>query len=261
MWIRFVALFAMFCSCLSIFAQSSKMSSEILENLRSNRWQVRRDAFERIVADPKATSQQETQYQLIRLRCREDRAAEFSSEDLFEDDDYLAYDDQLTTLVQKIALHTNKPKAWRALAYMRYNGDSEYGRWLSQHWQALPFLVEQLKSPHAVRRATAVEVISLRLYYSKSAERNPEEFVRREEYRYLKNRIRLLARIDVAPVSQSACMGLGTIGDDGDISLLEEIAADKKRDKYTREFARQAIAQIRGDKHTIDRLRTHGSFN
>lgn len=245
---------------LQLVAQSSAVSPEIARGLRSNRWQVRRDAFERVAGRTNATTDAAMQNALVQLMRREDIDSETNATDLYEDDDYVAYHDQLLSLVQKIATTTNDPQAWRALVYDRYSGDSPLGQWLARHKAALPLIVGQLKSRYSVRRMTAVQVVSLRLIYSKSAKPDSGSYVSPRQYRYLKARIRFLAKTDVAPVSQAACMGLGAIGDKGDIPLLEQVAADPTRDKYTQKFAHQAVEQIRGDTHTVDRLRTQNSF-
>lgn len=245
--------------CLVAHGECRPISPDVRAALNSPRWQVRRDAFERIAGAASGAPCATIRRALIRLRDREDHASEFSPVDLFEDDDYNAYNDQLTRLVQKIAVGTNEPTAWRSLVNMRYNGDSPFGQWLAKQKEALPLLIGQLKSPYSVRRMSAVEVISLRLYYSKSAKPDSDTYVSPDRYIYLKDRIRFVARTDAAPVSQAACMGMGVIGDKSDIPLLEQIATSPKRDRYTQKFARQAIEQIRGDEHTVDRLRTQNS--
>lgn len=246
--------------CVAAHGECRSIAPGIQSALNSTRWPVRRDAFERLAANTSSTLCPAERRALIRLQNTENHASEFSPVDLFEDDDYVAYNSQLLALVQKIATTTNSPQAWRALVYARYNGDSPLGQWLAKHRAALPFIAGQLKSRYSARRMAAVEVVSLRLFYSKSAKPGSDLYVSPEQYRHLKARIRFLARTDIAPVSDAACMGLGLIGDNDDIPLLQRIATSSRRDKYAQEFARQAIEQIRGDKHTVFRLRTQGSF-
>lgn len=247
-------------SCVVAHGECRPIAPDIQSALNSPRWPVRRDAFERIAANTSSTLCPAERSALIHLQDTEDHASEFSLVDLFEDDAYVAYYGQLSVLVQKIATTTNNPQAWRALVYGRYNGDSPFGQWLAKHRAALPFIVELLKSRYSARRMAAVEVVSLRLFYGKSAKPGSDLYVSPEQYRHLKAQIRFLARTDIAPVSDAACMGLGLIGDNDDIPLLQRIATSSNRDKYAQEFARQAIKQIRGDKHTAFRLRTQNSF-
>ncbi|MGC2163261.1 MAG: hypothetical protein WA634_15235 [Silvibacterium sp.] len=223
---------------------------------QSSRWQVRRDAFERIVGEPAILSCPATRNTLIKLQEREDAASESVSPDLYEDDEYVAYSEALTSQVQKIAIETNSQEAWKSLVSMRYSGDSPYGNWLSLHRGPLPFLIRQLSSRSFARRGTVVEVISLRLFRSRSAHSGSQSYVPPKQFLYLKSQIRLMAKTDVAFVSQGACMGLGLIGDKADIPLLQSIADSKDRDPTTRKIALDAIHQIQGDPRAIFRLRT-----
>ena len=137
-------------------AQPGTVTSQVLKDLRADRWQVRRDAFERLAAVPDGVRQPAVQTLLIQLRERENAATNpvsGSDTDIFEDDDYLAYDEQLTPLVEQIAEKTNNPRAWKALVNSRYNGDFVYGNWIAAHRETLPFLLEQLHSPIGPRDA------------------------------------------------------------------------------------------------------------
>ena len=100
---------------------------------------MRRDTFEQIEGNPKSTSDPKVSKLLVELRDVENIAASGGKTDLFEDDDYVAYDEQLTTAVEHIAVNSNNQSAWKALAYMRYNPDSVTGKWLAHHKQTLPY--------------------------------------------------------------------------------------------------------------------------
>ncbi len=201
-------------------ARSVPVARQVLRDLKSGRWQVRRDAFERLQAVKDGIDRPGVQRLLIQLRQREDQESEKADPDLYEDDNYLAYDEELTPLVQKIAVGTNNSRAWRALVYMRYNGDSEYGRWIASHRQCLPFLLEQVRGRSPVRRMYAVYVIASMLAESKS--RKPFTKAR---YKSLKAIIRRLAGSDNdVAVRFSAVQGLGLVDDPEDTEFVFQIS-------------------------------------
>jgi hypothetical protein len=136
--------------------QAGIITLQLLQDLKSDRWRVRRDAFEHLAAVKDGVHQPRIQALLIELRELENQESGKPEPDLFENDDYLAYDARLTPLVEEIAETTNNPRAWRALVYMRYNGDSVYGNWIAAHRQCLPYLLEQVHSRYSVRRMYAV---------------------------------------------------------------------------------------------------------
>ena len=231
------------CLTLSILcqAQIGPIKQQTLRDLNADWWPVRRNAFEHLAAVPDGVNQPDVQSLLIQLRDREDKAANAAdpAPDLFEDDDYLAYDEQLTAMVQQVALKTENPAAWRALVYMRYNGDSVYGNWLASHRESLPFLMQQLKSPYAPQRMNAVYVIANMLAKSKVNSLFPPS-----QYQSIKRQIRAMAMRGNPAVRQSAMQGLGLTKDAEDAAFLETLAAECK-EPYTRKFALDAAQEIR----------------
>ena len=224
-----------FLLCIAMSMESQVGTSALLNELRDQRWQVRRDAFERL------SSSSHLEYSfvalhLIKLRSLENIASERSSPDLFEDDDYLAYDERLTSLVENIAVHSGNPEAWRSLVYMRYNADSSTGSWLAQHAETEPFLLEQSMNPSQVRRSTAVLMLALEVTRGTV----PLRTVRR-----IRNLIRTKAASEDPPVQEAALRGLGLIGDKRDLPLLNEVATMGK-DPYVRAFAKDAVTKVRG---------------
>jgi len=220
-------------------AQSGPITPEILQALKSARWQVRRDAFEHLTGVKDATHQPRIQVLLVRLRDTENQASENSTVDLFEDDDYLAYDAQLTPLVEEIAETTNDPTAWRAIVYGRYNGTSVYGSWIAAHQQCLPYLREQIHSKYPVRRMTAIYVIAAMLAEAKSTHPFPQR-----QYRMLKGTIRHIALTDIDPVAYSAAEGLGLTHDTGDAEFVERVSK-RFQDPGLRRLTLQIAQQIR----------------
>lgn len=221
-------------------AQAGLITPQVLQDLRSDRWQVRRDAFEHLVAVKNGVQEPRVQALLIELREREDRESEKESPDLFEDDDYLAYDAHLTPLVEEIADKTDNPRAWKALVYARYNGDSVYGNWIAAHRQCLPFLLEQVHSRYSPRRMYAVYVIASMLAKAKAtANPFPEK-----QYRELKTLIRRLATKDIDPVSYSAIEGLGLTDDPEDAEFVERLSA-RFMDPHQRELTLGVARRIR----------------
>lgn len=225
--------------CLITEAQTRRVTPTLQDDLNNKGWQVRRDAFERVAGIPNVTNDPLYRQLLIRLRNEEDVQAEKGEPDLFEDDNYLAYDEELTDLVEKIAVATNDRGAWRSLVNMRYNPDSETGHWLAKHRQTLPYIIEHSRSVSFVRRMNAVYLLALVL----SAAKEDGSLVPRQ-YKYIKQIICRLAVNDVAPVQQFAIRGLGVIDDKEDIPLLERLSAVGNSPE-SRQFALDALAQIR----------------
>jgi hypothetical protein len=219
--------------------QAGVITPQLLEDLKSDQWEVRRDAFEHLAAVKDGTRQPRVQALLIQLRERENRESEKAEPDLFEDDNYLAYDDQLTPLVQRIAVTTDNPRAWRALVYMRYSGDSVYGNWIAAHRQCLPYLLEQVHSKYSPRRMYSVYVIASMLAKAKAT--NPFSPA---QYKSLKAIIRHLALTDIDPVAYSAAEGLGLTHDPGDAEFVERASA-RLSDAPSRTFVAQIAQQIR----------------
>jgi hypothetical protein len=211
----------------------------LAQGTRSPKWQVRRDTFEQIEGNPKSTSDPKVSKLLVELRDVENIAASGGKTDLFEDDDYVAYDEQLTTAVEHIAVNSNNQSAWKALAYMRYNPDSVTGKWLAHHKQTLPYFMKQATSSNYVRRMNAAYILALMLQQSKQQGK-----LDKDEYIRLKSIVRRLAVYDIAPVQQFAAKGLGLIGDLDDVRILEEVR-DNAKDPYTKNFATDALTQIR----------------
>jgi hypothetical protein len=220
--------------------QAGLITPQLLQDLKSDRWQIRRDAFEHLAASKDGVHQPRIQALLIQLRERENQESEKESPDLFEDDDYLSYDDQLTPLVQEIAETTDDPRAWRALVYMRYNGDSVFGNWIAAHQQCLPFLLEQIHSRYSVRRMYAVYVIASMLAKAKASSHPFPP----TQYKALKALIRRLATFDVDPVRFSAVEGLGLTHDPEDAEFIERLSA-RFTDPGTKEIALKIAQQIR----------------
>lgn len=193
-------------------------------DLRSNQWPVRRDAFERLLAIPGASSAPEIQTALIALREKEDRESNKSDPDLFEDDDYNAYNGQLSEEVQAIAVATHNPRAWRALVDERYNQTSEFADWLASHRETLPELTRFFSSPYIWRRGIACYVVASMLAKSKTDHPFPAA-----EYQAYKRRIRWHILHDpLGIVPDFGIEGLALTKDPEDIPTLEGFAARAK---------------------------------
>jgi prophage maintenance system killer protein len=216
------------------------ITPQVLEDLKSDRWQVRRDAFEHLAAVKDGPRQPRIQALLIELRERENQESEKEAPDLFENDDYLAYDAQLTPLVEQIAETTNNTRAWRALVYMRYNGDSATGNWIAAHRQCLPYLLEQIHSRYSVRRMNAVYVIASMLAKAK-ASNHPFPPA---QYNSLKAMVRRLALNDIDFVAFSAAEGLALTHDTGDAEAVERVSA-RLADPHARQIIAKIAQQIR----------------
>jgi hypothetical protein len=219
-------------------AHAGLITPQLLEDLKSDRWQVRRDAFEHLAAKH-GVHQPSVQALLIQLRELENRESEKPEPDLDEDDDYLAYDEQLTPLVEEIAETTNNHRAWRALAFMRYSGDSVYGNWIAAHRQCLPYLLEQVHSKNSVRRMYAVYVIASMLAKAKATDPFPPA-----QYKSLKAMIRRLGLNDIDPVAFSAAKGLALTHDPGDGEVVERVSA-RLADPHARQIIAKVAQQIR----------------
>lgn len=234
-----VRLSLLFAVCLT----GTKMFSTAVDsNLNSPIWQVRRDAFERLAGSPMVLSDHVLQRELVHLRNVENLQAETSSSDLGEDEDYLAYSDQLTEIIKKIAVATNSPSAWRSLVYAPYNSQSEMGIWLANQRPAFPFIVEQTRSKISAERMVSVYLLAMVLRRSKS-----DHSLSPAQYHALKRKIRYLVKNDIPPVRQSAIQGLGIIGDSEDAPLLETLDS-AQINPVTRKFSEEALAKIRKGK-------------
>lgn len=220
--------------------QAGLITPQFLQDLKSDRWQVRRDAFEQLAAVKDVVRQPQTQALLIDLRERENHESEKPDPDLFEDDDYLAYDEQLTPLVEQIAETTNNSRAWKALVYMRYNGDSVTGNWIAAHPQCLPYLLEQVHSKNSVQRMYSVYVIASMLAKAKASS-HPFPT---SQYNSLKVVIHNLALNDIDPVSFSAAQGLALTHDSGDADVVER-ASKRLGDPQVRQMVANIAQQIR----------------
>jgi hypothetical protein len=221
---------------LQVYAQREVSDKQIDADIHSDRWQVRRNAFELVDAVPDVLARPDARHRLVELREIEDRAASQSNPDLFEDDDYLAYDDKLTALVQEIAVQTHQRRAWDALVNMRFNPDSDYANWMAQHQEALPSVEMLLTSLFVPRRVNAVYIMSEILASAKKAHQS----VAGPEYERLKDLIKNHASHDDPSVSGFAIQGLGLIGDREDIPFLNGLLSSIK-DEYRTKLVRNAI--------------------
>jgi hypothetical protein len=224
-------------------SQTAAVTPQTIADLHAKRWTVRRNAFERLAAVKDDIDNPRIQKLLIRLREKENVESNMGDIDLYEDDDYLAYEGELTSVVQEIAVKTNNPNAWKALVYGRYNGDSEFGNWLSSHRATLPFLIRRLESPLAPLRMDAVYVLANMLAKSKGEDPFPPA-----EYRSLKQRVRSAAAKGNPAVRQSAMKGLGLTKDLEDVPFLEKLAKTAP-DPDTRKYALNAAREIRESNH------------
>lgn len=219
--------------------RAGTITPQTIADLNANRWTVRRNAFEQVAAAKDGIDNPKIRNLLINLREKENLESNRNSVNLFEDDDYLAYDEELTPLIQKIAEETHDPRAWKSLVYGRYNGDSVFGNWIASHRETLPFLLKQLESPYAVRRATAAYVVANMLAKAKSV-----KHFQAAEYRRLKQRLRSAAATGHPAVRQSAMKGLALTKDSEDAPFLEKLAKTAT-DPDTRQYALAAAKQIR----------------
>jgi HEAT repeat protein len=220
-------------------AQQGEITAQVIKDLQASRWQVRQNAFERIVAIPDAVDHPESRALLIQLREREDVEAGKEPPDLFEDDDYLAYDERLTSVVQEIAIKFHDRRAWDALVRERYNPDSEYGRWLAGHQEALLSLEALLDSRYVPLRADAVYDIALMLANSKITK--PLSI---EKYTSLNNRIHTMAAHDEPIVRYNAIKGIGLMNHPEDVAFLEKLASTAS-DELVEKTALEAAQTIR----------------
>jgi hypothetical protein len=221
----------------------SPLPPNLLRNLHSNRWVVRRDAFEQVVAmQKKAANDPAIRNSLIALLDKEDEEAELgegAERDLFEDDDYVAYTDQLIGDVQNIAVQTHDQRAWHALVNQRYNQDSRFGNWLAEHREALPQLTQLLHSRHDWQRGVACYVIANMLAKGKAADPFPSS-----EYKHYKGLIRWHIWHDPPGfVSGFGIRGLGLTKDPEDIPFLEAFAS-RSRNGYYKKLALQTEQSI-----------------
>lgn len=208
------------------YSQHGVVTPQLMKDLQASRWQVRQNAFERLLATSNFSIEQpQIRTLLVQLRETENAAASKSEPDLFEDDDYLAYDEKLTSLVQSIVLETHERRAWDALVHMRYNPESEYGKWFGTHQEALASLEELLHSPYEARRINAVYSISEILARSKTS-----HSLSSAEYRRLKRLVLWHAEHDVAMVSNYAIVGIGLTCDSEDLPFLEHLAPTIKEE-------------------------------
>ena len=199
-------------------SQRSDASPALDLDLQAKRWIVRRDAFERIAGNPAVYTDPHLISLLIQLRDRENDTSELSKVDLFEDDEYLAYDDQLADLVQKIAVRTKSSAAWRSLVYMRYNSDSITGHWLADHLEAIPFIEDQLHDKYAVRRATAIGMLVNILN-----DKHSENLMRNNQKRSWITLMRSAARHESTFVRVAALNALAEVGGANELDLLKRI--------------------------------------
>jgi HEAT repeat protein len=221
--------------------RQSSLTPQDHMDLHDARWEVRRDAYEHLMALPGAPLLPPVQESLLKLRQLENIASNKSTPDLFEDDDYLAYDEQLTKSVQEIAVQTNNHLAWKSLVEMRYNGDSEQGKWLASHRQSLMPLKQLLRSPHSPRRKNAVYAIALLLKYN-----HGKSWPSPAKYRQLVQQIRSHVTKDIPPVQYSAIEGLGLIDDPRDVPFLEAFIKTTD-DETLKSLAAKTIVAIRND--------------
>jgi hypothetical protein len=238
-----VAVFIL-CGIAPAEAQSSALPLRLLQNLHSGRWAVRHDAFEQLVAMQKtAPNDPEIREALIALLNEEDLAAqrgEAGEPDLFEDDDYVAYTDELIEAVQNIAVQTHDPEAWHALVYERYNQTSEVGEFLAAHREALPELTELLNSRYDWYCGVAAYVIADMLAKSKSGDP-----IAASVYHHYKKLIRWHIWHDPPGfVTGFGIQGLGQTKDPEDISFLEAVAA-RSHDEYDKQLALRTARDIR----------------
>lgn len=220
-----------------------EISRQVWLDLRSKRWRVRRDAFEHLVAISEAERSPAVTDALIRLRETENEAAQRGDKrerDLYEDDDYVAYDDQMSKQVEAIAVGEDNPRAWRALVHERYNPDSEFGDWLASHKAALPYLSSLFQSPYVWYRGIACYIVADMLAKNKAAYSFSQS-----EYEQYKRRIRWHILHDTPGiVTGFAIRGLGLTDDPEDISFLEMVAANAKL-PFDREQAAKTAEAIR----------------
>jgi hypothetical protein len=176
--------------------------------------------------------------EFIQLRKREDIESDRETPDLFEDDDYLAYDERLTQVVESLAEATNDPDAWRSLVDMRYNPDSQTGKWLASHCVVLPYVVALTKSRYDARRMIVIYVLAGLLKNCKGT-----GSVTPSRYKELKTVIRWHASHDSIPVSTSAIQGLGVTNDKEDASFLRELS-EQIPDAFRKKLAITTAQQI-----------------
>lgn len=223
-------------------ASQQPLPPDTLAKLDSRRWVVRRDAFEELVATYDAKTNPSVERALITLMEKEDitsQRGEGAERDLFEDEDYVAYSSQLLLLVEQIAAATHSSRAWRSLACARYNPDSQLGRWLASHPEALPEIVPLLKSRYEWEREVGCYVIANMLAKS-SQSSNPFPTALYEHY---KQRIRRVIWSDRnGPVVGFGIEGLGLTKDAEDIPFLKAFLAQSKS-----EFAKGEAKRIVDD--------------
>lgn len=225
---------------ISCAAQPSSITPQVSRDLKSSDWHVRRNAFEHLAAVHDAIHQPQIQQAVVGLLEIENDAVNDPEVDLYEDDDYIAYDEQLTRMAQGIAETTNDSRVWKALVYKRYNADSVFGQWISAHRQTLPFLLEQLKSPYWPRRMYSIYCVAAMLAHSK---KNGNPFTP-ATYLDLKQRVReFAAHDDSIAVQESAMRGLGLIGDKEDAVFLHHLSKIDS-DEDEKKFARDAEKAI-----------------
>lgn len=238
-----IAILFVLSGAAAIYAPPQPLLSETLRDLHSSHWAVRRDAFEQLVARKNFANSPEIRDALINLLETEDIAAqhgEGAERDLYEDDDYVAYTEQLGELVQDIAVSTHDPRAWHALVYGRYNQDSRFGDWLASHREALPELTQLLSNRYDWNRGVACYVIANMLAKSKSGDP-----IAPSTYRHYKRLIRWHIWHDPPGfVTGFGVEGLGLTKDPEDIPFLEALAA-RSNDKDWKQLTLRVAQDIR----------------
>jgi hypothetical protein len=218
---------------------------DLISSLHSTKWEVRRDAFERLLAPPDALKDKKTIDLLLILREKENIESEKSEPDLFEDDDYLAYDERLVKTVEGIAENYHGQRIWSALLNMRYNSDSAFGEWVAGHPIALQEAEKLIRSRYGPRRSNGIFLSAAILAKNRGA-------FPQENYRRVRTMIRFHLLHDIPPVRYDAILGLGLIGVNDDARLLDAYAA-KCPDRVLRE---SAIKQAQIIRSRLDSERT-----
>jgi hypothetical protein len=224
-------------------AQQVPIPPTLAKDLNSPAWPVRRDAFETLIADPHALDNPAVREAIIRLREKENTESGKAEPDLFEDDDYLAYDEQLGPYIKKVAQTTHSPRAWSALVHERYNSDSPFGRWLATQREALPALTDLLDSRYISYRADACYVILAMLANAKINDPFPAAV-----YRRYKDRIRWHILHDNIIVVFDGIEGLALTKDADDIPLLK-IAARQAPTAFHKKHALDTVDLIAKANH------------
>lgn len=240
-------------------ALAQSVSAELLQDLRSDNWEVRATGVERLLSMPDELVRQPTvAREIIALQERENDliASNFRKGTSVDEDVELAeefseyYSGELYELVMRVA-DLNDPATLRVLVGGSYNPDSKFAGILAAVGDpVVPAVAELAQSDIFPRRECAYNIMGTLLENSRTGKIRLSS----ENRELILERLKAGVEDPQASVRQEAVVGLGKSGDKRFLGLLEKIeAADPAvwknevggKDRYpVREAAQAAIKQL-----------------